>query len=51
LGVEDLEPKRLARRIEETFERAPSPDTVNLDGAVRTAEWLEGLMASEGSPG
>jgi predicted glycosyltransferase len=44
LSARDLEPDRLARCLEEAFGRAPSSTTIDLDGALRTAELLERLI-------
>jgi predicted glycosyltransferase len=46
----DLAPERLAERLTAMFKRTPSPSTVNLDGAARTAQWMEKLAGLEGRP-
>jgi predicted glycosyltransferase len=46
LSPPDLEPHRLARRLEQAWERSPSAAAINLDGAARTARWLESVTGS-----
>jgi predicted glycosyltransferase len=48
LAPPDLEPTRLAQRLEKAFARSPSATTINLDGAKQTAGWLEALAGSKG---
>ena len=44
----DLEPERLAHRLAEVMGQAPSPHTIDTDGAARTARWLAALGALQG---
>ena len=48
LDTPDLAPDRLAARLRAVFEWQPAPADIALDGAARTAAWLENLVRPGG---
>ncbi len=49
LDPADLAPDRLAEHLAAAFERSPAPQAIKLDGAARTAEWMERLVGAGGA--
>ncbi len=50
LSPQDLTPERLAERLLETFVYQPPSSTINIDGAARTAAWMENLVKTGAQP-